>query len=61
MYIDPILTITYHQAEIERAMVEAERRRVAAERRVPAKAEGPLRESSDRAPIRRFFRKTVAS
>jgi len=61
MYIDPMLTITYHQAEIQRAMVEAERRRVAAERRAAAKAEGPLRKSSDRTPIRRFFRKTVES
>jgi hypothetical protein len=61
MYIDPMSTITYHQAEIQRAMVEAEQRRVAAERRAAAKAEGPLRKSSDRTPIRRFFRKTVES
>lgn len=61
MYIDPMLTIIYLQAEIQRATVEAERRRIAAERRAVAKAEGPLRMSSDRTPIRRFFRKTVAS
>ncbi len=61
MYNDPMLTIIHHQAEIRRAMVEAERRRVAAERRADAKAEGPLRKSSDRTPIRRLFRKTVAS
>lgn len=61
MYIDPVLTITYQRAEIQRAMVEAERHRVAAERRAAAKAEGRLRRSSDRAPIRRFFRKTVES
>lgn len=61
MYIDPMLTITYHQGEIQRAMVEAEQRRVAAERRAAATAEGPLRTSSDRTPIRRYFRKTVAS
>ncbi|GAA5150617.1 hypothetical protein GCM10025768_15880 [Microbacterium pseudoresistens] len=61
MYTDPMLAITYHQAEIQRAMVEAERRRVAAERGAAAKAERPLRQSSDRTPIRRLFRKTVAS
>ncbi|MEJ1921685.1 hypothetical protein [Microbacterium sp. KHB019] len=61
MYIDPMLTITYLQAEIQRAVVEAERRRVAAERKAAAKAEGPLRKSSDRTPIRRIFRKTLAS
>lgn len=61
MYIDPMLTITCHQAEIRWAMVEAEHRRVATERRAAAKTEGPLRKSSDRTPIRRFFRKTVES
>ena len=61
MYIDPMLTSTYLQVEIQRAMVEAERRRGAAERRAAAKSEGPLRKSSDRTPIRRFFRKTVAN
>ena len=39
MYMDPMLTIIYHQAETRRAMVEAERRRVAAERSAAAKAE----------------------
>jgi len=61
MYIDPIWTITHHQAEIQRAMVEAERRRVAIERRAAAKAEGPLRKSFDRTPILRLFRKPVES
>jgi len=61
MYIDPMLTITYHHAEIHRAMVEAERRRVATERRAAAKAMGALRKSSDRTLIRRYFRKTVES
>ncbi len=61
MYMDPMLTIIYHQAETRRAMVEAERRRVAAERSAAAKAEGPRRKPSDRTPIRRLFRKTVAS
>ncbi|WP_166804712.1 hypothetical protein [Microbacterium sp. IO18] len=56
-----MLTIIYHQAETRRAIVEAERRRVAAERSAAAKAEGPRRKSSDRTPIRRLFRKTVAS
>jgi hypothetical protein len=51
MYTDPVLTIAYHQAEIQRAMVDAERRRVAAERRVADKAKGPLRKASDRTPI----------
>lgn len=61
MYIDPVSTITYHQAVIQRAMVEAERRRVAAERTAVAAAEGPLRKPSVRTPIQRFFRKTVES
>lgn len=61
MYIDPMLTITHHQAGIQRAMVEAERRRVAAERRAADKDESRLQKSSTRTPIRRSFRKTVKS
>lgn len=61
MYIDPVLTITYQQAEIQRAVVEAERRRVAAERRAFDTAESRLRKVSGRAPIRHLFRKTVES
>jgi hypothetical protein len=59
MYIDPVLMITSQQAELERAGVEAERRRVATERRAAEEADIPLRNASDRPALRRLFRKTV--
>ena len=61
MYIDPVLMITYHQAEMERAMVEAERRRIAAERRAADTAEGSMPKVRARTPLRRVIRKTVES
>lgn len=59
MHIDPVLMIASQRAALQRAAVEAERRRVAAERRAAEAAEAPLPKAAGRTTLRRLFRKTV--
>lgn len=59
MHIDPVLMIASQRAELQRAAVEAERRRVPAERRAAEAAEAPLPKAAGRTALRRLFRKTV--
>ncbi|MFC0673589.1 hypothetical protein [Brachybacterium hainanense] len=59
MHLDPMSMIICHQAGIQQAMIEAERRRLVAECVAADETGHPSRKASRRTPIRRIFRRTV--